>query len=65
MPKKLMWVDIHEKRNKITPIYYFDYDLLNQLGFPDSEMLKFIEETKRFAEKEIKEREESDEKKEE
>ena len=57
MAKKIIWVDIHKKkRNSITPTYYFDFDLLNQLGFPDSEMLCFIEEMKTHAQKEMEER---------
>ena len=56
MPKKLIWVDIHKKRNTITPTYYFDFEYLNSLGFQDKEMLTFLEEMKSFAEKELKER---------
>ena len=56
MAKKLIWIEIHKKSNSVTPTYYFDFDLLNQLGFPDTEIFSFIEEIKTFAEKEIKER---------
>ncbi len=56
MPKKLIWADIYNKRDTITPIYYFDFNYLNELGFPDDEMLKFLDEMKDFAEKEMKER---------
>ena len=57
--RKFIWADIHKKSRKITPTYYFDFDLLNQLGFPDSEMLSFIEEMKFYAEKDMKERQEA------
>lgn len=56
MPKKLIWVDIHKKGDYITPTYYLDFDLLNELGFFDSEMLAFIEEMKEHAQKEMEER---------
>lgn len=56
MPKKLIWVDIHKKGRSITPTYYFDFDLLNQLGFPDNDILSFLEEMKIFAQKEMGER---------
>lgn len=53
---KLIWADIHEKDNNITPWYYFEFDKLNEIGFPDSEMLAFIEEMKTYAQKDIEER---------
>jgi len=53
---RLILVDIHEKDNKVTPWYYFEFDKLNELGFSDNEMFGFIEEMKTMAEKEIKER---------
>ncbi|MFH1065693.1 MAG: hypothetical protein V1734_04285 [Nanoarchaeota archaeon] len=56
MAKKLIWADINKRGRNINSTYYFDFELLNQLGFPDSEMLSFIEEMKTFAEKEQKER---------
>ncbi len=56
MTKTLIWVDIRKKSNGITPTYYFDFDMLNQLGFPDREIFSFIEEMKLFAEKEANER---------
>lgn len=59
MAKKVIWADIHKRGRDITPTYYFDFDFLNDLGFPDSEMLSFIEEMKAFAEKEQKERAEA------
>lgn len=51
-----MWVDLREKGDEITPTYYFDFDLLNQLGFLDPYMFDFIKEMKIMAKKEIKER---------
>ncbi len=54
--KKLIWADIHEKDNQITPWYYFEFDRLNEMGFPDSEMLAFIEEMKTCAQKEMEQR---------
>ncbi len=56
MTKKLIWTDIHKKGKGIEPIYYFDFDLLNELGFPDTKMFSFIEEMKKMAEKEVNER---------
>lgn len=53
---KLIWANIHEKDNMITPRYFFEFDKLNEIGFPDAEMLIFIEEMKTIAQKEIKER---------
>ena len=54
--RKLIWADIKENSKGITPTYYFDFELLNELGYPDNDMLSFIEEMKTFAEKEAKER---------
>ncbi|MBI5872167.1 hypothetical protein HZB88_03715 [archaeon] len=65
MAKKLIWVEIHKKGKNVTPTYYFDFDFLNKLGFPDNEMFSFIGEIKIYAEKEMKERlKANDEKKE-
>ena len=53
---RLIWTDIRVNKEELTPTYYFDFDLLNEVGFPDGEIFNFIEEMKTFAEKEIKER---------
>ncbi len=58
MKRKLIWVDVNVSKKMLTPTYYFDFDLLNQIGFPDNIMLSFLEEMKTFAEKEMKERQE-------
>lgn len=50
----LIWVDIKENSKGITPTYFFDFELLNELGYSDNEMFSFIEEMKTFAEKEMK-----------
>ena len=54
--RKLFWVEIHKKGNTIAPTYFFDFDMLNELGFPDDEMYSFLEEIKLYAEKEMNER---------
>ena len=54
--QRLIWVAIHEKEGGVTPTYYFDFDLLNQLGFPDSYIFDVIKEMNIMAEKEVSER---------
>ena len=54
--QRLIWVDIKEKDDGITPTYYFEFDKLNELGFSDNEMFSFIKEMKLMAKKEIKDR---------
>ena len=44
MAKKLIWVEIHKKGRNVTPTYYFDFDFLNKLGFPDEYIFNFIKE---------------------
>ncbi len=61
--QRLIWANIHVKDNNITPTYYFDFDKLNDLGFPDCEMLAFIMERKMYAQKEMKEKKNKKEKK--
>lgn len=56
MPKKLIWVDVRNRRDGTTPTYYFDFDYLNTLGFQDKDMLDFLEDMRIFAKKEIEER---------
>ena len=52
-----MWADIHHKGNEITPWYYFDLDKFNELGYQDKDIFEFIDEMKKYARKEVKERE--------
>ncbi len=40
---RLISAYIREADSSITPWYYFEFDKLNEIGFPDSEMLTFIE----------------------
>ena len=54
--QRLIWVDIKENSKGVTPTFFFDFELLNELGYSDNEMFSFIEEMKTFAEKEAKER---------
>ena len=54
--RKLFWVEIRKKGNTIAPTYFFDFDMLNELGFSDDEMYSFLEEIKIYAEKEMNER---------
>ena len=56
--RKLIWTDVTVRKRCLCPTYYFDIDLLNEIGFPDEEMIKIVEEMKTFAEKEFKERKE-------
>ncbi len=51
-----MWMDIHSKDKEITPWYYFEFDKLNELGFPDTYIFDFMREMEVMAKKEIKER---------
>ena len=40
--RKLFWAEIRKKGNTITPTYFFDFDMLNELGFPDNEIYSFL-----------------------
>ena len=57
--RKLIWTDVTVRKRCLYPTFYFDFDLLNEAGFPDEEMIKMVEEMKIFAEKELKERKEA------
>ena len=57
--RKLFWVEIYKKGNAISTNYFFDFNMLNELGFPDDEIYSFLEEIKIYAEKEIGERRET------
>ena len=57
--RKLFWAEIRKKGNTIAPTYFFDFDMLNELGFPDNEIYSFLDEIKIYAEKEMKQRRES------
>ena len=61
--RKLFWAEIRKKGNTITPTYFFDFDMLNELGFSEDEMYSFLEEIKIYAEKEMMERHECSNKK--
>lgn len=61
--RKLIWTDVTVRKRCLCPTYYFDFDLLNEIGFPDDEMIKMLEEMRTFAEKELKERREKNEQK--
>ena len=56
--RKLIWADITIKKQVLYPTYYFDYDLLNEIGFPDEQLIKMLDEMKVHAEKELKDRKE-------
>ena len=51
--------DITVRKRCLYSTYYFDFDLLNEIGFLDDEMIKMLEEMKIFAENELKERKEA------
>jgi len=56
--RKLIWANISVRKRVLYPTYYFDYDLLNEIGFPDEQMIFLLDEMKEHAEKELKDRKE-------